>query len=251
MYRPHASSQGVTSSRPIDLLVWDWNFRVHLDLRELDAAIQFYNDWKSAGLAPHAGVVDDLITDGDGGVHIIDDLCAHPVEPIATGPKARQIEIHVCLTEAELRNMARPKAAAEKSVEDLVREYLASGGTIKRCTAYATTRRDSVAKIVEWVVPKGAPRDVGVCDLAHAMPLNWFQARRRRVWRAARKALRPQEASLIERAVLHGEPTDALPLLKSALRKLREHYEKFDPGEGLRSWEEGVRSNLERIGIPA
>jgi hypothetical protein len=61
------------------------------------------------------------------------------------------------------------------------------------------------------------------------MPLNWFAAQHRRVWRRARKALRPAEASLIERVVCNGEATDAIADLKAALRKLRDHYSKFHP----------------------
>jgi hypothetical protein len=106
------------------------------------------------------------------------------------------------------------------------------------------TRRGPVERIVEWVVPKGAPRDVGVCDLAHAMPLNWSQARQRRVYRWARTALRKDEASLVEVVVLYGARTNALPMLKAALQKLAKHYENFDPAEDLRKWESGVHRNL-------
>ena len=91
------------------------------------------------------------------------------------------------------------------------------------------------------------------------MPLHWSQARRRRIWRWARKALKSDEASLVERVVLPGQRSglavpkskSALPTLKAALRKLADHYEKFSPAADLTAWEDDVRSNLEQMGVSA
>jgi hypothetical protein len=107
-------------------------------------------------------------------------------------------------------------------------------------------------EIIEYIMPQGAPiRGAGICDQPHAMPLHWSHARYRRIWRWARKSLRADEASLVEAVVLHGARTDALPVLKAALRKLAEHYAKFNPAEDILAWEAGVRRNLEFHGVPA
>ena len=253
-----------------------WNFRVHLDLDELDAADQFFNDWVLAGLRyskpvdstgcaevrgdSAGGQVPKRDSYGDFDRHdhtgvrapLAGDLRAHgtgELNVIATN--SRSHEGHAALSEADLRAMAQPRNDAESAVGRLVDEFLKAGGTVKLCLAFATTRKDSGGRIVEYIVPQAPSRGVGVTDAPHAMPLNWFQAKHRRVWRWARKALLPEEASLIEAVVLHGEQTDALPMLKAALRKLRKHYETFSPAEDLRTWESGVRRNLEELGVAA
>jgi hypothetical protein len=112
----------------------------------------------------------------------------------------------------------------------LIDEYIASGGTITVCPPGMTTRRDSARRVVEWIVPSGTPiRSASVCDQAYAMPLNWFSAHHRRIWHRARKALRPGEAAMVERVILHGEATDGIDDLKAALQKLWDHYSKFPP----------------------
>jgi hypothetical protein len=260
------------ANRPVSR---DWNFSVHLDRQELDAAHQFYHDWVLAGLRSSKPV------DSTGCAEVHEDsACGQVPKRDAYGAfdrhdctitraafagnlgaagaggmgviatDARSHEGHDALSEADLRAMAQPRNGAEKSVEELVCEYLANGGTIKKCPAFMT-RKGAVKRIVEWIVPQAPSRGVGVTDAPHAMPLNWFQAKHRRVWRWARNALCADEASLIERVVLRGEPTDAVPVLNAALRKLARHYQEFDPAEDLRNWESNVRRNLQDMGVAA
>jgi hypothetical protein len=231
----------------------DWNFRVHLDIKELDAADQFFHDWKLAGLQPNSNAaglnlawLGPEVREDSSPPGMVPrrgrygEFDRHDNKPAEPGIR----EVLVSITAAELREMSKPKSGRESDVDLLVAEYLAAGGTVKKGQAFMT-RRGRVDRIVEYIVPQAAPiRDVSVTDAAHAMPLSWSQARHRRVWRWARKTLRPDEASLVERVVLHGEPTAALPTLKAALGKLAEHYAQFDPAEGLRHWEDCVRSHM-------
>jgi hypothetical protein len=143
--------------------------------------------------------------------------------------------------------MATPKTDEESVVNRLVAQYIADGGRIKLCPPSMTTRRDSARRVVEWVMPSGTSiRSATVCDQAHAMPLNWFQARHRRIHRWARKALRPDEAALVEAVVLHCEPTDSIAALKAALQRLAKHYAAFVPAESFAAWKDRVSSNFER-----
>lgn len=258
--RERASDYVKQADRPVSR---NWNFRVHLDLAELDAAIQYHNDWALAGLRPssnaewlepsnnedftHGGQVPSRNHYGEfnGDDHqIIGSLSTAEV----TGElgAARAYEDHVALSAADLRDMATPKTDEESVVNRLVVEYINDGGTIKLCPPGMTTRRDSARRVVEWVLPSGTPiRSAAVCDQAHAMPLNWFQARHRRIHRRARKALRTDEAALVEAVVLHGEPMDAIPVLKAALQRLAKYYATFVPAETFAAWKDRVSSNFE------
>jgi hypothetical protein len=234
-----------------------WNFQVHLDQRELEAAYQFHHDWKLAGLRPQAAawlqsdeneLVGGQVPRRDPHGELDLDVDDDDLKVVVTSSHA--YEGCAILTAAELRDRTKSNLD-EKTVDALVAQYLEAGGTIKHCPPFMT-RRGRVRRIVEYILPQSVPvRGVGVTDQPHATPLSWSQARYRRLWRWARKSLNPEEASLVERVILRCEPTDALPALKGALQKLAQHYEKFSPAEELRKWEAGVRRNLEVLGVEA
>jgi len=268
----HAGRYTKKADRPTSR---DWNFRVHLDQQELAAAFQYHHDWALAGLRPRSSSEwlepsnnDDLAYGGQvlskdhyaeaaGDDHhpILGSSSTAEVTAEVTGEfgAERGCEEGVVLSADDLRAMATPKTHEEALVKRLVDEYTASGGTIKVCPPFMTTRRDSAKQIVEWVIPSGTPiRSAAVCDQPHAIPLNWFQARHRRIHRFARRALLKDEASLIEAVVLRGEATDSIPLLKAALQRLAKHYATFVASENFGSWKDRVSSNFEHaIGAAA
>jgi hypothetical protein len=143
-----------------------WNFRVHLDLDELDAADQFFNDWVLAGLRyskpvdstgcaevrgdSAGGQVPKRDSYGDFDRHdhtgvrapLAGDLRAHgtgELNVIATD--SRSHEGHAALSEADLRAMAQPRNDAESAVGRLVDEFLKAGGTVKLAKGLGGTDR--------------------------------------------------------------------------------------------------------------
>jgi hypothetical protein len=142
----------------------DWSYRVHLDLAEFDAAIQYHHDWTLAGLRPNSSAEwlepsnkEDFTYGGQVasrdhyGEFNRDNANLDDVEPVRT------CEDRVSLSEAELLDLATPKIGEEVVVKRLVAEYIAAGGTVKVCPPGMTTRRDSARRVVEWIVPSGTP----------------------------------------------------------------------------------------------